>query len=274
MPRRVPGSSLTISLSTNGTLMPGWMAQHVAATAGIGGIDLDTSTIAGRWFAARTSATEQYVPVRSIWVPRADFQTSRSRRIIESVQERQQDRPALVVVTLPTSATLRSIAGELDAVRSAWADGPVALGLASGALRGGRPHLVQLGTLRHFAEEWDLAIALDLAGKFDPTWEAEAAIARVGGRLRLLRLRTSAPSRAAVGRDRVACRALHATVDRGHEVDIAICPTRRFAVLVAPRAAAKSARQASDYIADRAAVHAASLREGIDHFEGSHTKSG
>ena len=70
---------------------------------------------------------------------------------------------------------------------------------------------MQLGALRHFAEEWDLGVALDLTGRLDPTWEAEAAVTRLGQRLQLLRVRDTAPSRNAVGLDQYKGALSHAT---------------------------------------------------------------
>lgn len=264
-----------VSLSTNRWLLPGWIAQHVAATAGIGGIDIDATSAIGAWLAGRTgSPGPAYVPALSLWVPITAMQSPRTRRLITAVQNEQSGRPPLLIAALPASATPRTLARDVEAVRVACEGGPLALGLPSAALRGGRPHLVQLGGLRRFAEEWDVSVAIDLSGKFDPTWEAEAAVARLGDRLGLLRIRASASSRSAIGQDRVACRALHAAIDRGHGVQIAVCPTQSVPFLTTPRAAAQGARRAADYIADRAAHHAEALREGIDHFEGSPSSRG
>jgi len=152
--------------------------------------------------------------------------------------------------------------------------GKVVVGLPSTALKGGRPHLVQLGAIRRFAEEWDISVAVDLAGQFDPTWEAEAAVARLGERLGLLRISASAPSRAAVGRDRVACRALHAVIDGGHGVGIAVAPGRLVPFPITPQVASCGACRAVDYIAERAALHARALREGISRYEGSPSTRG
>jgi hypothetical protein len=145
----------------------------------------------------------------------------------------------------------------------------VAIGLTPSALRGGRSHLVQLSSVRRVAEEWDLGVALDLAGRFDPTWEAEAAISRIGRRLRLLRLTASAPSRSAVGRDRVACRALHAAIDRAENLEVAIAPSAPAPLPVTPRAASRAAKRAGDYIGERVLLHAHALREGVSHYEDS-----
>ena len=132
--------------------------------------------------------------------------------------------PPRVVATLPTGATLHDLTRHLELGGWLTQSLPVVLGIPSTALKGGRPHLVQLGGIRRFAEEWDLSVAVDLSGQFDPTWEAEAAIARLGERLCLLRISASAPSRAAVGRDRVACRALHAAMDGDHVLEVAVAP--------------------------------------------------
>lgn len=276
MPRRFPGSTIAVSLSTHGTLLPGWMVQHIAASAGIGGIDIDATTAFGAWLATRSGTTQPaYVPVRSVWVPLSGIVSGRARRLLESIASRQQDDQPLVVAALPAASAYRGLARELEAVcRAAPDPARLAIGLSSASLRGGRPHLVQLGGLRHLAEEWDVSIAVDLAGRFDPTWEAEAAIARIGNRLSVLRVRAAAPSRSAVGQDRVACRALHAAVDRGRFVEIAISSARGFPWPTTPRASGQNAHRAVDYIAERAALHAEALREGIDHFEGSPSSRG
>ncbi len=100
---------------------------------------------------------------------------------------------------------------------------------------------MQLGGIRRFAEEWDLTVAIDLSGQFDPTWEAEAAVARLGERLAILRINASAPSRAAVGRDRVACRALHAAMDRDHFLEVAVAPVKTVPFPITPRVASSGA---------------------------------
>ena len=250
--------------------MPGWMAQHVAASAGVAGLDVDAVSPFGTWLIAHWGAKQPpYIQVRSVWVSYYGFLSKRTRRFVDQLIAYQGDEPPLAVVTIPTSSNLRALSRDLDHLRVMAESWPLAIGLSASSLRGGRPHLVQLGGLRRFAEEWDFALAVDLAGNFDPTWEAEAAMARLGERLALIRLRASAPSRSAVGQDRVACRALHAAIDRCRFVDVAICPPHALSVPIAPRAAAHATHRAADYIEERAALHAEALREGIDHFEGS-----
>jgi hypothetical protein len=275
MPRRFSGSPIAVSFSTHGSWMPGWMAQHVAAVSGVAGLDVDAVSTVGAWLASQWGHKQPpYVQIRSIWIPYHGFQSTRTRRFVDELIEHQGDEPPLVIVTVPGTSNLRALARDLDHLRTMADTWPLGIGLASSSLKGGRPHLVQLGGFRRFAEEWDLTLAIDLSGSFDPTWEAEAAIARLGDRLGLIRLRASAPSRTAVGQDRVACRALHAAIDRSRAIDVATCSAHVFPFPTTPRAAAQSTRRAADYVEERTALHAEALREGIDHFEGSKSPRG
>lgn len=275
MPRRMPGSQVTISLSTRDSLMPAWVAQHVAAESGINGIDIDAMTPLGAWLADRSGALDRpYIHVRSIWIPMARLASRRDHRLITSLVERQDGRAPLIVAVMNGPVAVRELSRAMQAILASLNALPLAIGLPANALRGGRPHLVQLGGLRRFAEEWELSMAVDLAGRFDPTWEAEAAMSRLGDRLSLVRVRSTAPSRTAVGQDRVACRALHAAIDRGQTVDVSICPARPSFLPTTPRAAALAARRATKYIVERAALHAEALREGIDTYEGSPSSRG
>jgi hypothetical protein len=250
--------------------MPAWLNQHVAAVSGVRSLDIDATGSIAAWLASRWGASQPpYVRINAIWVSYRGLQAKSTHRTVDTLLSHQFDQPPLVVATMPSTGSLRGLSRDLEPVRAMAASWPMALGLSSAALRGGRPHLVHLGALRHFVEEWDLSLALDLSGNFDPTWEAEAAVARLGERLSVLRVRASAPSRSAVGADRVACRTIHAAIDRGRAVDIAVCATSVFPLLTTPRAAAQAAHQAAEYVHERASSHTEALREGIDHFEGS-----
>jgi hypothetical protein len=238
-------------------------------------LDVDAASAAGAWLAARLGAADgTYVPVRTIWLPAGELGSMRSRRLMERIGELQPDVLPRVVAILPSGATLHNLTRHLELGDWLNQSCQVVLGIPSATLKGGRPHLVHLGGIRRFAEEWDLSVAVDLSGQFDPTWEAEAAIARLGERLSLLRISASAPSRAAVGRDRVACRALHAAIDADHILEVAVAPPRSVPFPIPPRVAANGARRAVDYIAERATLHARALREGINRFEGSPSSRG
>jgi hypothetical protein len=275
MPRRVSGSTIAVSFSTRGALMPAWMVQHVAGMADVDGIDVDATSQLGAWLATFTGTNENpYIPIRSIWLPFDGVRAPRAKRLIDATHARQPDLPPLIVLVLPGTGAMRDLARLFLQASGFTQDWTVAVGLSTGALRGGRPHLVQLGAIRRFAEEWELGVAVDLAGRFDPTWEAEAAISRIGSRLKLLRMTSSGPSRSAVGRDRVACRALHAAIDRVERLDVALASANSVPFPVTPRAAARSAERAADYIAERGLFHARALREGIGRYEDSPSPRG
>jgi len=251
------------------------MAHQSAALAAVDGLDIDATSPFTAWFGMRQGnpgATN--VPVRSVWLASDELDSPRSRRVMQAVMEHQPHAQPLVVALLPNATTLRDLIRNFEPKKFVSQPWPIVLGLPSVALRGGRPHLVQLGGIRRFAEEWELSVAVDLSGQFDPTWEAEAAVARLGDRLSILRITAAAPSRSAVGRDRVACRALHAAIDRDQALDIAVTPVKWVPFPITPRVASHGARRAMEYVSERAALHAQALREGISRFEGSPTSRG
>jgi hypothetical protein len=275
MSRQLSSSSLAVSFSTRRVVLPAQMMHQVATLASADGLDVDATTALGAWLAARLAASgEGDVPVRTLWLPAGELQSPPSRRLIEGIAGRQSKTALCVVATLPAGTKLHELTRHLGLAAGTYQSVPVVLGLPSTSLKGGRPHLVQLGVIRRFAEEWDFTLAVDLSGQFDPTWEAEAAVARLGDRLAILRINASAPSRAAVGRDRVACRALHAAMDRDHFLEVAVAPVKTVPFPITPRVASYGARRAVDYIAERAALHARALREGISRFEGSPSSRG
>ena len=274
MSHQVPSSSLAVSSPPEGgaTRADDASGGHAGR---VDGLDVDATSSLGAWLAARLAASDAPdVPVRSLWLPAGELQSSAAAASSKTLQTASRMHDCCVVATLPAGTTLHELTGHLALAAGAYQSLPVVLGLPSTALKGGRPHLVQLGGIRRFAEEWDLTVAIDLSGQFDPTWEAEAAVARLGERLAILRINASAPSRAAVGRDRVACRALHAAMDRDHFLEVAVAPVKTVPFPITPRVASYGARRAVDYIAERAALHARALREGISRYEGSPSSRG
>ena len=197
-----------------------------------------------------------------------------SRRLIESIADRQSNARLCVVATLPAGTTLHELTGHLALAAGTYQSLPIVLGLPSTALKGGRPHLVQLGGIRRFAEEWDLTVAVDLSGQFDPTWEAEAAVARLGERL------GHTPDQcfgAVTGRSwarsgRLSC----AARGDGPGSLSGGCGRAGENRSVSDHAASRFVRRrrAMDYIAERAALHARALREGISRYEGSPSSRG
>ncbi len=275
MSRQIRSSSLAMSFSTRRTVLPASMVRQVATLAGIDSLDVDATSPLGAWLARRLAASDDMnVPIHALWIPAREVPLASSRHLIETIAERQPGGYPRVVATLAAGASLSELTRHLELGGWLSQSFQVVLGLPSTALKGGRPHLVQLGGIRRFAEEWDLSVAVDLSGPFDPTWEAEAAVARLGERLAILRINASAPSRGAVGRDRVACRALHAAMDRDHLLDVAVAPVKSVPFPITPRVASSGARRAADYVAERDLLHARALRDGISRFEGSRSSRG
>ena len=132
------------------------MVNQMATLAGVDGLDVDATTALGRWLAARLAAAEvANVPIRTLWLPASELQSSASRRLIQIFANRQPDACLSVVAILPAGATLHALTTHLALSGGVLKSLPVVLGLPSTALKGGRPHLVQLGGIRRFAEEWD-----------------------------------------------------------------------------------------------------------------------
>ncbi len=123
----------------------------------------------------------------------------------------------------------QDLLAHLDALATVLADdvGPprVVLAIRTSRLVGGRRHLATLTALRRLTEEWNLGVALDLTGNFDPQWEAEAAIVRLGSRLALLRVGSRAIGPGPIDRDRVARRAVRAAIERCPHLSVSVQPT-------------------------------------------------
>jgi len=124
--------------------------------------------------------------------------------------------------------------------------------------------LAELTALRHLAEEWDLGIALDLTDTVDPTWEAEAAVFRLGNHLRLLRVPTCALDRFAIGKDRVISRAVAAAIDQGMPPEIALVPTVPLIQVASRRAKLANVDRAVEAIENRVASMKAQRAQFLD----------
>ena len=221
-------ASLVLRLST---------LARVAEQARLDGIDLD---LTGRPLAARrgpllASEDGRAVPIRSVWVPRPGFLRGlASRRTIASavaIADAARADQLLVDVPIAEDGKLaRSlVTGTVESLRSRL--GPatgVTVALRPWQLEGGRGHLAMLTALRRLAEEWDFGVALDLLGTIDPSWEVEAAITRLGGRLTLVRLGGEARSGRGYWRRRAAHRALATVIDNGQRPTLSLgamaCP--------------------------------------------------
>jgi hypothetical protein len=169
--------------------------------------------------------------VPSVWLPQPSARSGwhLDRHAFDSLQT-ARSTASRVVVELPEPRDGRvsraKITGATESLRALV--GPaigVAVAVPSPWLVGGRAHLVQMTALRRLAEEWDFDLALDLTGPMDPQWEAEAAVLRLGQRLRLLRLASLPAGPSAPGpRARLSARALAPALELGGLEEIALLP--------------------------------------------------
>ena len=114
MTRQVPSSSLAVTpLHQEGraTCADGASGGHDGQ---VDGLDVDATTALGRWLAARLAASDLGdVPVRTLWLPASELQSSASRRLIQDFANRQPDARLSVVAILPAGATLHDLTTHL-----------------------------------------------------------------------------------------------------------------------------------------------------------------
>ncbi len=231
MPNARPLPSMTFALSSRTSPLLSLGALHrIAASTPGGSLEID---LAGRVWPRDVDRVDRVAtasaPVAAVWLPRPPLDSPEDRRAWIRLANRCASAwgARLLVVEMPkgdiarhASTLLPALGNHLPGAISAPTR--IAVGLRGVHLEGGRPHLVQLRALRRFAEEWDLAIALDLAGPLDQRWEAEAAMARLADHTALVRVSTDALEASPIGKARVAMRALLAGVDLQPTLAIAV----------------------------------------------------
>lgn len=222
---------LTLSTRCSRTLRLSTVAR-VARDADLDGLDIDPSEAVLPGPSALATVSEKFaLPIRSVWLPAPSVWMGWRRKHARDAMlaAARASFASVVVVDLPLGSDRRPsrslLTSTTEAFRASVRPGTrICVGLRPRQLEGGRAHLVELTALRRLAEEWDFEIALDLAGPIDPRWEAEAAIARLGARLGLMRLETEAVTGPPFGRCRAAARALSAAIDGGHPTEYALVP--------------------------------------------------
>ena len=230
MDARTPSPLADLSLVVRATPLA-WVVRPdlIAAQVGIRAVCLDySSPVLTSRFLAHFSPE---LRVDALWLGTAWSDAARSAPF-QAVLRHMADElsPRYVVIdldgiTFPGGGS-RQVAHQLHLARRVF--GPERALLVrprNDWLSGGRRHLVDLTALRHVIEEWDAGAALALDRPYDPTWEAEAAILRLGNRLRLLRLPTAAANRHAVGLDRVSARAMTTAIEQSRPPMLAFVPS-------------------------------------------------
>jgi len=229
----VGGPALSLSTRASGLLsLPTLMG--VAQTAHLAGLDLDLSRrvwlVRPQEIVAATQSAELFIS--SLWAPRivpGPFARERGLGAAELGASLATAVGAdLLVLDRPPHGPgwANSAAVELvEAVRGETGNVAIAIALRPRDLQGTRDHLAQVAALRRAAEEWDFEIALDLLGPIDCRWEAEAAVARLLPRLRLIRTGSLAPLPPGRSRAAMTARAINAAVDSGFRGMFALAPS-------------------------------------------------
>jgi hypothetical protein len=223
---RLPSISVSIrpSLLTRGYDLVGF-----AGAAGVQTVTLDLSAGLSKQLAFRQAIP--LVPTSAIWLgnPWLGLWNATHHRERLGDLVRLIDPPAVAVDLDPSSGGLIRPATLIERVeqtrRLVGRDRSVLVTIRAEQLLGGRRHLSDLTAFRHLAEEWELGVALDLTGSLDATWEAEAAVFRLGNHLRLMRIPTTATDRLAVGQSRVIARALGAAMDQSYPPEVTLAPS-------------------------------------------------
>ncbi len=220
-------------LSTR-TLLPfgATFTTRVAELCRCGSLDFDLPRTLPGGARAALRLERSLVPPAVLWVPTRPEPASGPTLGSPLMDEWLSASPAVVVALPPDlDHQMQAIAAAYrlaDSTASKSTSRLVAVGLRSNHLVGGRRHLANLTLLRRRVEEWGLAIALDLTSPFDPLWEAEAAVLRLGGRLAVVRIGSHANLPSAVALDRVARRAVRAAIEQRRDVRVAIEPEVRW----------------------------------------------
>ncbi|HET8523153.1 MAG TPA: hypothetical protein VFL82_07965 [Thermomicrobiales bacterium] len=229
-----PRQSPQIALSTRAGLtgsFPLW--TEIANLTRVAGLDLDLSSRPRRFLlhAAPWPEALRHPAVRAIWLRASQLLSDgyAAETCIDAVSNPASGEKTIVVQqdAILGNGAPESVIKAVARWRNAYPESVaprVALALAPTDRSGGREHLQRLQLIRYLAAEWDLDLALDLLGRIDETWEAEAAVVKIAPRLRVLRIPYPIVSPVDTTRNRMAKRVLTAAIDSGYDGIISIAP--------------------------------------------------
>lgn len=197
-------------------------------------LDLRRALVPPSLASIASQARTGVVRVRSVWVPGSITGLLAHRRAEDLWRflDHAGEEMGMRTVVLPRSAEVTRgtfLGAELRKRMQATAHGAVrlAIGVRGSVVYRGHDQLAQLQSLRHTAEEWDLDIALDLAGNVPHYLEAEAAVLRLLPRLTVVRIPSwVSPSGELNTDDPISRRVVSILADQGYTGTISIIPAR------------------------------------------------
>lgn len=197
-------------------------------------LDLRSSLSAPSVASIASRQNPELMRVRAVWIPGSVAgllvrrRTARLWRFLDFAAARM----GLRTVILPRSSDIprgEFLGAELRRRMGAISHGGVrlAIGVKGSAVHRGHDQLAQLQSLRHTAEEWDLDIALDLAGAVPHYLEAEAAVLRLLPKLTLVRIPSWVSGSGELNaNDPISRRVVAILADQGYAGTISIVPAQ------------------------------------------------
>jgi hypothetical protein len=188
--------------------------------------------------AVRSLSDDAVLRIRSIWLPatmNGPLLSRRLERLTGFLRLAQQELGLRNIVIAGASQASRRGTPLLPVARRAVAGAHGAVRLAMGVRADRSMHSLESTTLaRRVAEEWNLDLALDVAGPVPAGWEAEAAVSRLLPRLSVVRLCGWLPSHFTHeddGPTRIAARSMSMLADQGYSGLLSVVPTRSMRAL-------------------------------------------
>lgn len=197
-------------------------------------LDLRRALFAPPVTSLATQARTGVVRLRSAWIPGSvtgPFEEQRTAGLWHFL-EYAAEHMGLKTVVVPRSAEIVRgdfLGAELRKRMQSAAHGAVrvAMGVRGSVVYRGHDQLAQLQMLRHTAEEWDLDIALDLAGNVPHYLEAEAAVLRLLPRLTVVRIPSWVSASGELNTDDpISRRVVSILADQGYTGTISVIPAR------------------------------------------------
>jgi hypothetical protein len=183
--------------------------------------------------AVRIMSDDAVLRIRSIWLPATvsgPLLSRRLERLTGFLRLAQQELGLRNIIIAAASPTTRRGTPLLPVAREAVAGGHGAVRLAMGVRADRSMHSLESTALaRRVAEEWNLDLALDVAGPVPAGWEAEAAVSRLLPRLAVVRLCGWLPTQLTHqdnGPLRIAARSMAMLADQGYAGLLSVVPTR------------------------------------------------
>lgn len=248
MPQSSLATNTLISTSRFAAFGPSFV-DRVATVSGCESIELDFAVQRLRRIAPFEFISATSSRTRAIWVNQQDARIPAFLGDLREWINGEDSGESLLVVDLEdlkkTGATIQVAYRAATLLSRRDPLGRVALGIRSAPLAGGRKHLADLTLVRRQAEEWGLSIAIDLTGRFDPLWEAEAAVARLASCLALVRVNAAVTVPGPINLDRVSRRALKAALESNPQLLVSLQPSIAWWRWCSPKAIATNWHQAA-----------------------------